>query len=52
LTRIAVAAFWAGIVGVAMAVVAMFWASFPQRESLEIGALGALGAAIYVLYFL
>lgn len=49
--RIVVAAIWAGIVGIAMATAAHLALSYPAYESAEIGILGGMGAAIFVIYF-
>jgi hypothetical protein len=49
--RIGVAAVWAGIIGTAMATAAHLALSYPAYESAEIGFLGGMGAAIFVIYF-
>jgi len=50
--RFLVATLLGVIIGSAMWVVAAFGLSYPTQTSAEIGVLGGMGAAIYILYFL
>jgi len=49
--RFLVATLLATVIGIAMTVIARFALSYPSQESMAIGVLGGMGAAICVLHF-